>query len=98
MHRFKAAVKDIAKARDAQGVEGAVSRFLVSLTQSERASIEDAVGYTLPHAGGLIPSVAHDLTKAELRAASGDVLNALVSETAQVFIIAANRLSQLAIR
>jgi len=95
VHRFKTAVRNIDAARHADAVELAVSQFLGSLTQSERASVEDAVGYTLPHDAGRIPMAAHDLTRTGLRAGGDDTLKALVGEMAQVFIIASNRLSQL---
>lgn len=95
MHRFKTAVQNIATASVPEAVEAAVSHFVASLTPSERASIEDTLGDVLSHEAARIPGVAYDLTRAELKTATDDELRSLVAETAQVFIIASNRLSQL---
>ncbi len=92
--RFKSAAIAIGQARDERAVERAMRHFLASLTSDERAAVEALLGYALPVESTRFASTADDLTRCQRLFGSRNADRAVVAETAQIYIIASNRLYQ----
>ena len=94
MKRFKSAAVAIGQARDERALERAIRHFLASLRRDERAAVETVLGYSLPAESLRFATTADDLARCQRQFAHRFVDRTIVAETAQVYIIASNRLYQ----
>ena len=95
MERFKEATQAISLSRNTDAIERALQHLVALLTLPERAALESAVGYAIPTNATQVAAAAYDFTRSELKYEGDASQRTILAETAQLYIVAANRLAQL---